>query len=393
MTDFRCEAERIQEQLIAWRRDLHRHPELAFQEQRTAGIAAAHLRALGYRVRTGVGKTGVIGVLEGARPGPVVMLRFDMDALPVAEENAVDYASEVPGCMHACGHDAHVAIGLGVAQLLAARRSEMAGAVKLVFQPAEEGGNGADAMIQDGALENPRPDVFLALHVWAEKPAGTVDVTPGPVMAAAEKWSCTVHGHGGHGAAPHQATDPIVAAAQIVTALQSVVSRNVDPLETAVVSVGALHAGDAFNVIPSQAQMTGTIRTFTPHTREVVLRRVREVIEGVAAACGARAELEMIRLTPAVANDPQVTGVVRRAAEAVLGPQQVHSGERTMGSEDAAYFMEHVPGCFFFLGSTGPDRAFVPHHNPRFDIDEGVLALGVAILAHAAASYLKMSAD
>ncbi len=388
MTDFRTAAEQMRDQLIAWRRDLHRHPELAFQEQRTAGIAAAHLSALGYRVQTGVGKTGVIGVLEGARPGPVVMLRFDMDALPITEENDVDYASEVPGCMHACGHDAHVAIGLGVAQLLAARQGEMAGTLKLVFQPAEEGGNGADEMIRDGALENPRPDVFLALHVWADRPVGTADITPGPVMAAAEKWTCTLHGHGGHGAMPHQATDPIVAAAQVITALQSVVSRDVSPLETAVVSVGAIHAGEAFNVIPNQAQMTGTIRTFAPSTREVVLRRVRQVIEGVAAACGSRAELEIIRLTPAVVNDPQVTEVARRAAEAVLGPQQVHSGERTMGSEDAAFFMERVPGCFIFLGSTGPGQEAIPHHNPRFTLDEQALPLGVAILTHAAASYL-----
>jgi len=389
MTDFRSEAEKMRARLIAWRRDFHMHPELAFDEHRTAGIVAEHLERLGYGVQTGVAKTGVIGLLEGARPGPVVMFRFDMDALPVAEETGAEYASRTPGRMHACGHDGHVAMGMGLAELLLSSRDQMAGTVKLVFQPAEEGGNGAEAMVREGALENPRPDIFLATHVWIEKPLGTVDVTAGPVMAAAEKFTCTIYGRGGHGALPHQAVDPIIAAAQAVTALQTVVSRNVNPLDTAVVTVGSIHGGDAFNVIPPQVELSGTIRTYEPSTRETVLRRVREVIAGVTAACGANAELAITPLTPAVINDSEVTEVVRRAAEAVVGAERVTSGERTMGSEDAAFFMEKVPGCYFFLGAANPEKGLTaPHHNPRFDFDEEALVLGLAILAQVAAFYL-----
>ncbi len=392
MNEFRAAAASLRDKLVAWRRDFHRHPELAYAEERTAGIVAAHLERLGYWVHTGVGKTGVIGVLEGARSGPVVMVRFDMDALPITEETGAEYASTVPGRMHACGHDGHVAMGMGLAELLTAYRDRMAGTVKLIFQPAEEGGNGAAAMMEDGALEDPRPDVFLAAHIWADRPVGSVDVTPGPVMAAAERWTCVVRGQGGHGALPHQTVDPIVAAAYMIAALQTVVSRNVSPMETAVVTVGAVHGGDAFNVIPVQVEMTGTIRTYEPSAREVVLRRMREVLEGVAAACGAQAELEITPLTPAVINDYAVTSVVRRAAEAILGPEPVTSGERTMGSEDAAFFMRQVPGCYFFVGAANPARGLgAPHHNPRFDFDEEAMEIGLSILAQAVGFYLLQS--
>ena len=387
--DFRAEAETLREQLVAWRRDFHMHPELAFQEHRSAGVIAGLMRELGYQVQTGVAKTGVVGLLEGKRPGPVVMVRFDMDALPITEENETGYVSQNPGVMHACGHDGHMAMGLAVATLMVKRRDEMAGTLKLVFQPAEEGANGAEAMVKEGVLENPRPDVVLVTHVWNDTPVGIVNVTPGAIMAAAEMWTCTVRGKGGHGAMPHQTVDPIVATAQIITALQTVVSRNVSPLETVAVTVGAVHGGDAFNVIPSQVEMTGTIRTYDPATRETVLRRVREVIEGVAAACGAEADLEIVSLTPAVINDAKVVEVVRTAAEAVVGPENVSSGERTMGSEDAALFMQDVPGCYFFLGSANAERGLdAPHHNPRFDFDEDALPLGVAILMQAIAHYL-----
>jgi amidohydrolase len=291
--------------------------------------------------------------------------------------------------MHACGHDGHVAIGMGLAELLAAHRDEIAGQVKLVFQPAEEHGTGAPAMVKDGALENPRPDVFLSTHVWIEKRVGTVDVTSGPVMAAADAWSCTLRGRGGHGAMPEQTVDPIVAAAQVICTLQTVVSRNISPLDTAVVSVGAIHGGDAFNVIPAQVIMKGTIRTYQPSTRDVVLQRVRQVVEGVSAACGASAEFETSSVTPAVINDPSVTQLTRRAAEAIVGAENVSSGERTMGSEDAAYFMQQIPGCYFFLGASNAEKGFdFPHHNSCFDFDEQALVLGVAILAQAASFYL-----
>jgi amidohydrolase len=389
MADFHAEAEGLRKQLIAWRRDFHAHPELGFEERRTAGIVAQRLRELGYQVQTGIAHTGVIGLLEGRKSGPVVMLRFDMDALPIAEENKTDYVSRNPGVMHACGHDAHVAIGLGVATLMAARRDEMSGTLKLVFQPGEEGMNGAAAMVEEGTLENPRPDVFLAAHVWNEKPVGKVDASPGAIMASADKWTATVRGQGGHGAAPHQTVDPIVATAQIVAALQTVVSRNVNPLETAVVTVGTVHGGDAFNIIPAEVNLTGTVRTYNPEVRETVLRRVREVMEGVASACGATAELEITPLTPAVINDARVAEVVHAAAEAMIGADNVSTGERTMGSDDAAYFMQQIPGCYFFLGSANAEKGLnAPHHNPGFGFDEDALPLGVAIFAQALAHYL-----
>jgi len=389
--DFKAEAEALREQLVAWRRDFHTHPELGFQEHRSAELIAGQLRGLGYQVQTGVATTGVVALLEGQQPGPVVMLRFDMDALPVTEVNEATYVSQNPGVMHACGHDGHMAIGLGVATLMAQHQGEMVGTLKLVFQPGEEGMDGAKVMVKEGVLENPRPDVVLATHIWNEKPVGTVSVSPGATMAAAEKWTCIVRGKGGHGALPHQTVDPIVAAAQIVTALQSVVSRNVSPQETAVVTVGTIHGGDAFNIIPTQVDLSGTIRTYSPQVREMVLRRVREVIEGVAAACGAEADLDIISLTPAVINDAGVAEVVRAAAEAVVGAENVSLNVRTMGSEDAAFFMQEVPGCYFFLGSANAERELAaPHHNPRFDFDEDALPLGVAVMMQTLAHYLHL---
>jgi len=389
--DFKAEAEALREQLVAWRRDFHTHPELGFQEHRSAELIAGQLRGLGYQVQTGVATTGVVALLEGQQPGPVVMLRFDMDALPVTEVNEATYVSQNPGVMHACGHDGHMAIGLGVATLMAQHQGEMVGTLKLVFQPGEEGMDGAKVMVKEGVLENPRPDVVLATHIWNEKPVGTVSVSPGATMAAAEKWTCIVRGKGGHGALPHQTVDPIVAAAQIVTALQSVVSRNVSPQETAVVTVGTIHGGDAFNIIPTQVDLSGTIRTYSPQVREMILRRVREVIEGVAAACGAEADLDIISLTPAVINDAGVAEVVRAAAEAVVGAENVSLNVRTMGSEDAAFFMQEVPGCYFFLGSANAERELAaPHHNPHFDFDEDALPLGVAVMMQTLAHYLHL---
>jgi len=387
--DFKAAAESLCEQLVAWRRDFHAHPEIGFQEHRSAKIIAGQLRELGYQVQTGVATTGVVGLLEGKQPGPVVMARFDMDALLITEENENDYVSQNPGVMHGCGHDGHMAIGLGVATLMAQRRDEMTGTLKLVFQPGEEGMNGAEVMVSEGVLDNPRPDVVLITHVWNDKPLGTIDVTPGAVMAAGDKWRCVVKGKGGHGAVPHQAVDPIVATAQIVTALQTVTSHNVSPLEPAVVTVCAVHGGDTFNVIPPKVEMEGTVRTYSPQVRETVLRRMREVIEGVAAACGATAELEIIPLTPALGNDATVAEVMRAAAQAVVGPENVSSGERTMGSEDAAFFLREIPGCYFFIGSANAERGLdAPHHNPRFDFDEDVLPLGVAVMMRALGHYL-----
>lgn len=376
------EATAMKDQLVAWRRDFHRHPELGLEEHRSAGIIAETLRELGYTVQEGVGQTGVVGLLENG-DGPVIMVRADMDALPIQEENDVPYASEEPGKMHACGHDAHMSIGLGVAAHMAETQAQWQGTLKMVFQPGEEGMNGAEKMVADGVLENPRPDCVLALHVWGEVEVGTVSATPGPVMAAAEAWSATIQGKGGHAAAPEQTVDPIVTAAQTVNALQTIVSRNVDPLETAVVTVGKLTSGDAFNVIPDVAKMEGTVRTYEPDVRETVLARLRTVIEGTAETMGARAELELHDLTPAVTNDEEVTAVVQEAVRMVVGEDGLDVGVRTTGSEDAAFFLQEVPGCYFFVGSCFKDSDPIPHHNPHFDIDEEALTTGMSVMVEA----------
>jgi amidohydrolase len=387
MTDYIAEARELEQDLVHWRRDFHRHPELGFKETRTANIVACYLSELGIDVQTEIGKTGIVGLLQGERPGPVVMLRFDMDALPITEENATEYASETHGVMHACGHDGHVAIGMGVARLLARHRRELAGAVKFVFQPAEEGLGGAAKMIRDGAMQNPRPDVTLGLHIFSQLPSGVVAAGEGPVMAAGERFHCIVTGRGGHGATPHQTVDAIVAAAQIVNALQTVVSRNVDPQEPAVVSVGSLHAGVAFNVIAERAELWGTIRTFDEATRQTALRRVREVVEGAARTMGASAQLEIEELTAAVVNDAATAARVREAAARIVGAENVSAKQRWMASEDMAYFLREVGGCFFFMGGARGPSEF-PHHNPHFDFDEAVLPQGAAILCEIVASYL-----
>ena len=388
MTNYLTEAQQLE--LVTWRRDLHRHPELGFEEVRTAGIVTQHLGELGVEVQTGVGKTGVVGLLDGARPGPVVMVRFDMDALPIAEENTHEFISEAPGVMHACGHDGHVAIGMGVATLLARHRHELSGSVKFVFQPAEEGMGGAVEMVKAGALKNPRPDVALGLHIFSSLPSGVVNVGDGPVMAAAERFRLIVKGKGGHGAAPHETVDAVVVTSHIVTALQTVVSRNTSPAEVAVVSVGSFHAGTAFNIIAEQAELWGTIRTFDPVTRQLVLRRVREIAEGTARAMGAVAELDIEELTIAVVNDASAAAQVREAAARIVGAERVSADQRWMASEDMAYFLREIPGCFFFLGGARSPNEY-PHHNPRFDFDEAVLPQGVAIVCETVASYLRQT--
>jgi amidohydrolase len=390
MPDFIQEAESYFDYTQALRRDFHRHPELGFQEIRTAGIVARELSQLGIEVSSGVGKTGVIGILEGDHPGPTVLVRFDMDALPIEEETQAEYASLNSGVMHACGHDGHTAIGLTVARMLNNRRAELAGSVKLVFQPAEEGLGGARAMLVDGVLGNPRPDLTLALHLWNEKPYGWLGVTPGPAMAASETFSVKLIGSGGHGASPHLTIDPVLAAAHVTTTLQSIVARNVSPLDTAVISVTSIQAGEAFNVIPSTALLKGTIRTYLPHVRQLVLERFRDVVTGVAQALGCQAEIDLQEVTPAVINDPQVSARVQEVARRLFPEAELSTTERTMGSEDMAYMMQDIPGCYFFIGSNNSARGLnAPHHHPKFDFDERALPRAAALMAAAACEFLQ----
>ncbi len=385
------EAQAMAGQLVAWRRDFHRHPELGFMEVRTGGVIADYLVSLGYTVQRHVGKTGVVGLWAGDRPGPTVMLRFDIDALPVQEENETEYASQNPGVMHACGHDAHTAIGLGVATLIARHRQELAGQVKLVFQPNEEGhggSNGAPAMIADGVLENPAPEVAFGLHVWNSLEVGYAIVQPGAMMASTGIFTIQVQGQGGHGAIPQHTVDPIVVASQIVLALQTVISRNVAPMQPAVLTVGQIEAGSAFNIIPPTAKMMGTVRTFDSEVQALITGRMEGIVTKVAEAFGATAKLEFSEITPPLVNAETPTALVRQIAEEILGKNAIVPSEPSMGGEDMAFYLQKVPGCFFFLGSRNEAKGLVyGHHHPRFDIDEGALPLGVAILATAALRY------
>lgn len=389
MISFLPEAEELFQYARQLRRDFHRHPELGFQEFRTAGIAARELTALGLEVRTGVAETGVVALLEGQQDGPVILLRFDMDALPIEEETGAEYSSQNPGVMHACGHDGHTAIGLAVARLLHAHRESLGGTVKFVFQPAEEGLGGAAEMLAEGVLEAPKPDIALALHIWNDKPLGWLGITPGPVMAAADTFEIALTGKGGHGASPHQTTDPVVAAAQIVSAVQNIVSRNVNPLESAVISVTAMNAGDAFNVIPSTVRLKGTIRTFEADIRALIHERFRRIVGGIAAAFDCQVEIQIEKVTPAVVNDFEVTGKVQSIARELFPNDSMMTDYRTMGSEDMAYLMEDIPGCYFFIGSADHKKGLdAAHHNPRFDFDERVIPPAVGLMASLAVRLL-----
>lgn len=391
MTDFLQEARKLFPFTQGLRRDLHIHPELGFHEVRTGGMVAKELESLGLEVTKGVGKTGVVGLLEGAKPGPTILLRFDMDALPIVEETGADYASNSRGVMHACGHDGHTAIGLTVAKIVHNHRNELAGTLKFCFQPSEEGFNGEDCggnemMIRDGVLEGPHVDRTLALHLWNERPLGWVGVAGGPVMAGAEEFAVKLTGSGGHGAVPQLTVDPIVAAAQLTTALQTIVSRNVGPLDTAVVSVTTIHSGTAFNVIPQEAELTGTIRTFDLQVRQKVLGRFEEITRGIAAAMKCTAQIEVKRVTPALVNDPAMAAGVQNTARDVLpGCDLETSGYTTMGAEDMAFMQEKVPGCYFFVGSNNHDKHLdYAHHHPKFDFDEEALPRAAALMAAAA---------
>lgn len=387
--NFYAEAEALFPYTQSMRRDFHAHPEIGFQEVRTSGIVAKELQALGIEVSTGIAKTGVVGVIEGNGPGPVVLLRFDMDALPIEEETGAPYASQTPGVMHACGHDGHTAIGLTVAKVLHKHQDEWSGTVKLVFQPAEEGLGGAKTMVDEGVLFNPRPDYSLGMHVWNDRPVGEVAATPGPMMANAEMFTILVNGKGAHGASPHLGYDPIVASAQIVNAVQSIVSRNVDPLETAVVSITAINGGTAFNVIPPQVEMKGTVRTFLPEVRETVHRRLREIVSGIAESMECTAEIIIEDVTPAVVNDETLSQMVNNVREKVLPGTEDISGLRTMGSEDMAFLMDDIPGCYIFVGSMNEEKNLVyGHHHPKFDFDEQALINGVALVSASAVSLL-----
>ncbi len=380
----------------ALRRDFHMHPELGFREVRTGGIVAKELEALGLEVTKGVGKTGVVGYLEGKRPGPTILLRFDMDALPITEETGAEYTSKNPGVMHACGHDGHTAIGLTVAKMLHAQRDQLAGSIKFCFQPSEEGTNGEEIggalmMMRDGVLESPKVEKTLSLHLWNYFPYGWLHAASGPVMAGADLFIIKLTGKGGHGAIPENTVDPIVAAAHVVTALQTIVARNVTPLKPAVVSVTSIHSGTAFNVIPQTAELNGTIRTFEPEVRALVHQRFEELVRGVAASMGCQAEITIKQITAPVINDDQVAGQVLNAAQALFPNAEIDTSPYlTTGAEDMGYMLEKADGCYFFVGSANAEKNLTYlHHHPKFDFDERAMITASALMATAAANLLK----
>jgi len=372
--------------LVAWRRALHKRPELGFAEHETAAFVAARLRELEMDVKTGVAKTGVVGVLRAkASSRPPVLLRADMDALPIVETPGRSYGSEVAGRMHACGHDGHMAMLLGAASVLSAVRERINRDVVFCFQPGEEGFGGADAMIREGVLSEHGVAEVYGLHLWSLFPVGTVQVRSGPTMAAQDEFVATLVGKAGHGAMPHEALDPVVAAAQAVVALQSVVARSIDPIHPAVVSVGSLHAGTAPNVIPEAATMQGTLRSFDEGVREILRRRVREVLQGTAAAAGCRLDYTLSPGYPAVVNDPEAVSRVRRHAAVVVGAANVVEPAPMAAAEDFSYFLRQVPGAFAFIGAGNVARGITaPHHAPQFDIDESALPIGTELLARIA---------
>jgi amidohydrolase len=396
MQTFLQQAEELFPYTQSLRRDFHMHPELGFREVRTGGIVARELEALGIEVTKGIGKTGVVGYLEGSKPGPTILLRFDMDALPITEETGQEYASTNPGVMHACGHDGHTAIGLTVAKMLHAHRDQLAGNIKFCFQPSEEGTNGEELggalmMMRDGVLESPRVEKTLSLHIWNYFPLGWIHVAKGPVMAGADLFIIKLTGKGGHGAIPESAVDPVVAAAQIITALQTVVSRNVTPLKPAVISVTAIHSGTAFNVIPQTAELTGTIRTFEPAVRTLVHQRFEQIVRGIASSMGCEADITIEQVTAPVINNEAVAESVLSSAQ-VLFPETTidTSSYLTTGAEDMGYMQEKADGCYFFVGSANPEKGLdYIHHHPKFDFDERVLVTASALMASAAVDLLK----
>jgi amidohydrolase len=379
------------ERAIELRRDFHRHPEIAHREHRTAGIIAERLRSLGMDdVRTGVGQTGVVAVLHGGRAGRTVMLRADMDALPLTEaDRGQPYRSTNPNAHHACGHDGHVAILLSVAEMLSAGRAELPGAVSFVFQPAEERVGGAEGMIRDAALE-PRPEACFGLHLWNELEVGRVDARPGPIYASADAFDITLTGSGGHGAMPHQVADPIVASAELIVALQTLVSRETPPLEPAAFTIGSIHGGTAPNIIPARVELQGTLRAFDPAVRERLLSRLEHFVRSHGEMFRVQSTLTMTDCCPACINDPAMTELVQRVAADVVGSDHVSSNTRTTGADDMSLFLREVPGCYFFVGSSNAQKGLdSPHHSPTFDFDERALEIGANVLYRSALRFLE----
>ena len=382
-TPLRDAAHALSEETVQTRRDFHQHPEIAFEEVRTSGIIAERLANLGLDVCKEVGKTGVVAILDSGKPGKTVLARADIDALPIHDEKTSEYRSGIDGKMHACGHDGHAAVLLSVAKILAQRKDDLSGKVVFIFQPAEEIVGGARAMLEDGALEEVKPDHSIGLHLSSQFPTGTVAVRSGPSMAATDSFRLFVSGKGGHAARPHESVDPVLIAAHLITGLQSLVSRETDPLDNAVISLTSIHGGTAYNIIPENVEIKGTLRTFLPG-------RIERFSEDLAQSMRGAVGLEWVTQSPAVVNDEAMTERLRGVAKEVLGEERVLESPPIMGGDDMALWLQRAPGCYFFLGARNEAKgSHYAHHHPMFDLDEDALPVAVEVLAQGVLEFLR----
>jgi len=376
----------MQGELTAWRHDFHAHPELAFEEHRTSDLVADRLAAFGLEVHRGVGRTGVVGTLRRGSGGRRVGLRADMDALPIEEGNSFDHRSRTPGKMHACGHDGHTTMLLGAAKYLA-EHGNFDGTIQFIFQPAEEAAGGARVMLRDGLFQRFPVDAVFAMHNWPGLPAGQIRSRPGPMWASFDMFDIDVHGIGSHGAMPHFGRDPVVAMSELVGALQSIVSRNVDPLRPAVVSVTKVRAGDAYNVVPDSAYLGGGVRCFLPEVQQEIRKRMESLVDGVCKAYGARGQLNYRAAYPALVNDREQTEFAMRVAEEVVGEQNVGKARLLLASEDFAFMLEKVPGCYLLIGN-GEEKGGCMIHNSNYDFNDDILPVGTSFWVRLAESFL-----
>lgn len=401
-------AESLEKKVVAWRRDIHEHPELGNREFQTAAKIAAHLQSLGIEVKTGVAKTGVVGLLKGGKPGPVVALRADMDGLPVTERVNLPFKSQVQteyngqktGVMHACGHDTHVAMLMGAAEVLASMKADLPGTVKFIFQPAEEGApageeGGAQLMVKEGVLENPKVDAIFGLHINSQTEVGKIGYRPGGTMAAVDQFAIKLHGKQTHGASPWSGVDPIVTAAQVIMGLQTIVSRNLPLTENAaVITVGAIHGGIRQNIIPEEVNMIGTIRSLDADMQKTMHRRIKEVAVNIAESAGAKADVDIEIMYPVTYNDPKLTAQMLGTLQTVAGNDNVRLIPAQTGAEDFSFYQQKVPGLFYFLGGMTKGKKqedAAPHHTPDFQIDESCFVLGMKSLCHLTVNYMQQS--
>ena len=376
-------------QMLHTRRELHAHPELSFQEHRTSQLIAETMRSLGIDVTDGIAGTGVVGLIAGAHSGPTLMIRADIDALPIHEASTSAYTSQNPGIMHACGHDGHTAVLLTVAKILSEHRSRIAGQIKLVFQPAEETMEGANRMLTDRVMDNPHVDRVLGFHLWNPLEVGQIGIRTGPIFASADEFKLIIHGKGGHGALPHQAIDPILISAHLISGLQALISRESPPSKPAVLTIGTIHGGSAYNVIADSVEMTGTLRTLDEDLRQTLLRRIPEVAAGITSSLQGSFGFELIRGCPPVDNDANVAAFVSDVASNLLGNANLIAVEPATTGDDISFFLNEAPGCYFLVGSSNSSRGLdASHHSPNFDFDEQALSIATELLISCVFEYM-----